>query len=182
MRADATGGYYYGLLQGEGAVGGGSFYLASGLELALRVMDTMRIGVGLGYRNYWDVYQGLQVRLSTISYPSVGRQRPMSVERGLPLRPEPLEPGDVQPKPRLRGIQLRAINLQIVFVEVQFLGLFTDDVLEITETTKVTANIVFEYTRRGRRQRQQFVETLCLYDRNAMSWDDDRRAAAFVTV
>ena len=238
LRADATGGYYYGLLPGEAASGGGSFYLASGVELALRVMDTMRIGVGLGYRNFWDVYQGLQVRLSTISYPGVGRQRPVSAERGLPLRPEPLEPGTeiIQPKPRLRGIQLRDIKLNTVFpvfykyyedhpvggailgnyepdsisdvkitfhapqymvspvaakapaklesgeeAEVQFLGLFTDDVLEITEATKVTANIVFEYTRRGRKQRQQLVETLRLYDRNAMSWDDDRKAAAFVT-
>ena len=236
LRADATGGYYYGLLEGGGGGGGGSFYVASGLELALRVMDSLRIGVGLGYRNYWDVYQGLQVRLSTISYPGVGRQRPVNLERGLPLRPEPLEPGTVQPKPRLRGIQLRSIKLDTVFpvfykyyedhpvggatlgnyepdaisdlkvtfhvpqymvspvaakapakldsgaeAEVRFLGLFTDEVLEITEATKVTANILFEYTRRGRRHSQQFVETLRLYDRNAMTWDDDRKAAAFVT-
>jgi tetratricopeptide (TPR) repeat protein len=64
---------------------------------------------------------------------------------------------------------------------VELYGLFTDKVLGISESTKVSAQIVVEGTMAGKNFRNEYVETLRLYDRNAMSWDDDRKAAAFVT-
>jgi tetratricopeptide (TPR) repeat protein len=60
-------------------------------------------------------------------------------------------------------------------------ALFTSDVLEISEGTKVSANITVEYTRKGKEQREELVETLRFFNRNAVTWDDDRKAAAFVT-
>ncbi len=64
---------------------------------------------------------------------------------------------------------------------VEFTALFTDDILSITEGTKVSANITVSYTMKGKRYTHEYRETLRLYDRNASSWDDDRKAAAFVT-
>jgi tetratricopeptide (TPR) repeat protein len=66
--------------------------------------------------------------------------------------------------------------------EVTLLGLFTDAVLGISESTKVSAQVVVEGTMDGRNFRNEYVETLRLYDRNAITWDDDRKAAAFVTL
>jgi hypothetical protein len=60
-------------------------------------------------------------------------------------------------------------------------ALFNEDVLEITEGTKVAADITVDYKFKGQQYTYTKVETLSLYDRNATRWDDDRKAAAFVT-
>ncbi|MBA7688286.1 hypothetical protein ES703_96765 [subsurface metagenome] len=65
--------------------------------------------------------------------------------------------------------------------EIELYALFTDKVLEITEGTKVSAKITFEYTLKGKRYKIEKVETIRIYDRNAITWEDNRRAAAFVT-
>lgn len=60
-------------------------------------------------------------------------------------------------------------------------ALFTDQVLTVTEGTKVTADVQIRYTYAGQEQTAEASQTLRLYDRNAMTWDDDRKAAAFIT-
>ncbi|MBA7484183.1 MAG: tetratricopeptide repeat protein [Spirochaeta sp.] len=65
--------------------------------------------------------------------------------------------------------------------EVDLYALFTDDVLNITEGTKVSAKIILEYTLAGKSYSNEYIETLRMYDRNSLTWDDDRKAAAFVT-
>jgi tetratricopeptide (TPR) repeat protein len=66
-------------------------------------------------------------------------------------------------------------------VEVPLLALFTDQVLKLTESTKVSAEVVVDYSFLGSPRRARFDETLRLNHRNAMTWDDDRKAAAFVS-
>jgi tetratricopeptide (TPR) repeat protein len=66
-------------------------------------------------------------------------------------------------------------------VEVPLFALLTDNVLETTEATKASASIQLTYRSKGESYRQQKVETIRVLDRNAMSWDDDRRVCAFVT-
>jgi hypothetical protein len=65
--------------------------------------------------------------------------------------------------------------------EVTLYGLFTNRVLEITEGNKVSVLITVDYTVQARRYTQEFVETIRMHNRNAMTWDDDRKVAAFVT-
>ena len=65
--------------------------------------------------------------------------------------------------------------------DVDLLALFKNNILEITQTTKVAAEINIAYTRSGKPATASKVETLTVYDRNAMSWDDSQKAAAFVT-
>lgn len=60
-------------------------------------------------------------------------------------------------------------------------ALFTDKVLDITEATKVAVEIGMEYSYEDKRYKDGIVETIRVFDRNAMTWDDDRKAAAFVT-
>ncbi len=64
---------------------------------------------------------------------------------------------------------------------IELFGLFADRILEISEGTKVTASITLEYDIAGQSRRVEFVESLRINNRNAMTWDDDRKAAAFVT-
>ena len=54
--------------------------------------------------------------------------------------------------------------------------------LEVTEPTKVTAEVDAAYKESDGSQNQAAATaTLRVYDRNAMTWDDDRKAAAFVS-
>jgi hypothetical protein len=66
-------------------------------------------------------------------------------------------------------------------VNIPLYALFTDNVLGITEGTKINTQIITEYTYANTDMKAESSKTLRLYDRNAMTWDDDRKAAAFVT-
>lgn len=60
-------------------------------------------------------------------------------------------------------------------------ALFNDRILTITEQTKIAAEIMIEYEFDSARRSQSRTETIRVMDRNAMTWDDDRKVAAFVT-
>jgi len=65
--------------------------------------------------------------------------------------------------------------------EIDLYALFTEKVLGITEGTKAAAEIEVSFTAGGDAGKSTTVETVRLENRNASVWDDDRRAAAFVT-
>ena len=66
--------------------------------------------------------------------------------------------------------------------EIEIYGLFSNSVLEITERTVVSALIVVKGTMDGRAFENEYVKSVNIYDRNSITWEDDRRAAAFVTL
>ncbi len=63
-------------------------------------------------------------------------------------------------------------------LDVELYGLFNDGILGITEATKVSAEIIVEY---GSGVEQTRTVSVLVYDRNALTWLDDRHAAAFVS-
>ncbi len=65
--------------------------------------------------------------------------------------------------------------------QLDFYGLFKSTMLEISEQTLVSVNVSVDYTIQGKQKRREFIKELRIRDRNSMTWDDDRRAAAFVT-
>jgi tetratricopeptide (TPR) repeat protein len=64
---------------------------------------------------------------------------------------------------------------------IDLYGLFTSEILEVTEGKKVSARITMEYSQLGKQHTAERVETVEVKGRNALTWDDDRKAAAFVT-
>ncbi len=64
---------------------------------------------------------------------------------------------------------------------IDIIGLFSDRILSTAEGTKVPVSVVIEYRQFGTTVQEEFVETLSIGDRNALIWDDDRKAAAFVS-
>ncbi len=66
-------------------------------------------------------------------------------------------------------------------LNVDLRALFNSQILRVTEGERVTAEITVEYTALGRPMSQTIRETLLIHNRNALTWDDDRKAAAFVT-
>jgi len=65
--------------------------------------------------------------------------------------------------------------------EIDICSLFTSDILEVTEGKKVSALINLSYTLDGEEKTEEFVESITVNNRNAMTWDDDRKVCAFVT-
>lgn len=65
--------------------------------------------------------------------------------------------------------------------DVDLFALLTEDVLSTTEGTKVQADIIVNYTLLSDRKNTSKNESIKIHHRNALSWDDDKKAAAFVT-
>ncbi len=66
-------------------------------------------------------------------------------------------------------------------VTVELFALLNEKVLEVTEGTKVIAQVTVDYRVADRDARDAETLTIEMYDRNALRWDDDRKIAAFVT-
>jgi tetratricopeptide (TPR) repeat protein len=64
---------------------------------------------------------------------------------------------------------------------VDLFGLFLPTILETTENSKTQARVDVEYTLGGQVQHQSLVQSIPILKRNATTWADNQRAAAFVT-
>jgi len=64
---------------------------------------------------------------------------------------------------------------------IELHSLFSEKVLEVTEQTRITAKISFDYAVEVWKLHQETSVPLSLHARNEITWDDDRRAAAFVS-
>ncbi len=65
--------------------------------------------------------------------------------------------------------------------KVDIMAFFNESVLEITEATKVSAEVQVDFKQGERQYSQTYTQTLRLHDRNSMTWDDNRKTAAYVT-
>jgi tetratricopeptide (TPR) repeat protein len=66
-------------------------------------------------------------------------------------------------------------------VAVDVTATFNNEVFKTNGVTPLTGQIVVEYASRNRAGRQVLPVSYDLYDKNAISWDDDRKEAAFIT-
>jgi hypothetical protein len=65
--------------------------------------------------------------------------------------------------------------------EVVLYGLFTDKILEVAEATKLSLNLSVQYRRYGKTVQDDYVLTLGVFDRKALTWSDDQKAAALAS-
>jgi tetratricopeptide (TPR) repeat protein len=66
-------------------------------------------------------------------------------------------------------------------VEVPVVASFNSEVFLTNGDTPLNGEIVAEYTSRNRPAKQPLPVSYVLYDRTSISWDDDRKEAAFIT-
>ncbi len=64
---------------------------------------------------------------------------------------------------------------------VPLYAIFNDGVLSLTENTRAPGEIIVDFTLLGSRRQARAPIVLQFFHRNAMNWDDDRKAAAFVS-
>jgi tetratricopeptide (TPR) repeat protein len=67
-------------------------------------------------------------------------------------------------------------------VQVPLKAVFNAEVFKLTGGFKpMTGEVIVSYRRGGRVAEQRYAVNYDLYDKTAMTWDDDRKAAAFIT-
>ncbi len=66
-------------------------------------------------------------------------------------------------------------------VSVDLLAFFNEQMLELREKTDTNCIIIVNYSYLGQKRTKSIPLTVPVYGRNNMSWDDDRRAAVFVS-
>jgi len=66
-------------------------------------------------------------------------------------------------------------------VDVPITAFFNESMLELSETVNTQAQVIVEYRRLGSRRTAVLPVEMPVFHRNAMTWTDDRRAAAFVS-
>ncbi len=65
--------------------------------------------------------------------------------------------------------------------KIPVFALFSDSILQVTEATKVAGEIIVTYKYLGNEVPNHYPVTVTVNNRNAMTWDDTDKAAAFVT-
>lgn len=66
-------------------------------------------------------------------------------------------------------------------VTVDLTALFRSELLSQVEQSSVSATIAVDYTWKGQKRHAEMNAPFTVLDRNALAWDDDRKAAAFVS-
>ena len=65
--------------------------------------------------------------------------------------------------------------------EVYLYALFNENIMSVTEGTKVLVTLTLEATGAERSASRDFSKQIRIHDRNAITWSDDNRVGAFVT-
>jgi hypothetical protein len=66
-------------------------------------------------------------------------------------------------------------------MEIPVTALLNESMLDLTENTSTSARLLIDYRSLGSARRADFPLRINVHHRNAMNWDDDRRAASFVS-
>jgi tetratricopeptide (TPR) repeat protein len=202
-----TGGYYFGTYN-DFSMNTSEPYFAGGVSLRFSLDPSLGLEIGAQYQNYLGLYQGISAGAGMdIALGNLGGSIEMPTVELHPAFPlfykhyddHPI--GTMEIKSNLK-VPATDIKAQVFIKEymdapktvsvpgtlapgesktVDLYALFTDKVLGITEGTKVATEITVSYVVEGQAYENKRIETLSLMGRNAMTWDDNRKAAAYVT-
>jgi tetratricopeptide (TPR) repeat protein len=205
--AKARGGYYYAAMNNNLGSNAMNPYVGGLAGFQFALAPTFRLMVGAQYKYYLGLWQGAGAVLgASIALGNLGGSMDIPTIDLKPAFPVFYKYYDDHPIGKLTiksGLKVAASDLQARVNIKQFMdapktenlpgtlapgasrdidlyALFTDKVLSLTEGTKVAAEITISYTIDGRRYESGSVETMSVMGRNAMTWDDNRKAAAFV--
>jgi tetratricopeptide (TPR) repeat protein len=183
-------------------------YVAGGLGIKFALAPSFGLEIGARYTNYLALYQGISVAAGVdVALGNLGGSVDIPVLRLRPAFPvffkhyDDHAIGSLELKSSLK-VPATDVKAQLYIKEfmdapksvlvcgslapgesrkADLFALFTDKVLGVTEGTKVAAEITVSYKVEGQAYQDKKVETLSVLGRNAMTWDDNAKAAAFVT-
>ncbi len=183
--------YYSGLLHAAGAYLGATYYFSGAASRQAIIQSAKPIDVELlkGYRTA-PPGKGLSIEkidfdpifpvfrkyyddhpIGTVTIKNNEKQAISGVSAGVYIK-------EYMNDPKVSPVEAIAPGST---VQVPVFALFNEHVLDTTEPTKTSTEITVDYRMDDANYRTAVTETVRMLDRNAMTWDDDRRAAAFVT-
>jgi len=200
------GGYAMGMWNGEtgGSGSAGAHVLAS-----WKLSPQFSLGVGAGYKNRFGLYEGASFILGT-SYRLGGQSvnpvdfQEIQLDPVFPILYQYYDTSSLGAvKLRNDGdVAVQDVKVSVVVrdfmdtpkvcgtydqvaageeITVPLYALFKNSILSVTEGARVAAEISVDYSYFDKGYTQKNSQTLQVYNRNAITWDDDRKAAAFVT-
>jgi tetratricopeptide (TPR) repeat protein len=170
-RLDLAGLYKVGLYGGAGVMFGLGYRLPQRAEASLpakpRLLELSSIGLKSVFpvlRSWYD-----QNPIGTVKVSNTGKEAATNIRVGFIVRQYMDAPKECATIDRLEPGEVR---------EVPLFALFNDKILNVTEPTKVSGEVSVEYNVDVSQSRSA---TVLVNDRNALTWSDDRKAAAFVS-
>lgn len=195
----------------SGVNNSGGFALAAGGGALFRIAGPLTLGAAVSYRYYDALYNGLSISLKArLDFPALpNAESPLRIEeiRLLPLFPVLYGTYDTRPvgyalvknsgTRRVQEIETsffveRYMDNPMVSPEsftlepgesreVPLFALFNEEPMTITEGTKVSARITLSHPSGRKSFQREAAAGLEFYNRNAMTWDDDRKIVSFIT-
>jgi hypothetical protein len=201
-----AGGWYLGATNDFAAYGSNP-YVTAGLGIRIALDPSFRISLGATYQNYLGTFSGIGAQLSLdLALGDKGGAvvlSPARLDRAFPVFYKFYDDHPVGTVAIRNNLKVPVSNLKAqVFVkdlmdspktvtvsgaltpgaskDIDLYALFNDKILGITEGTKVAMQIAVSFDIQGKTYTDTAVETLTMLGRNAMTWDDNRKAAAYV--
>jgi tetratricopeptide (TPR) repeat protein len=194
----------------EGSTGGG-FITGASAGALFRIAGPFTAGLTASYGYYAGLYNGLSINLAVkLDFPGLPDEN-IDIELNdiklMPLYPvlygyyasSPI--GTVKVK-NTSGSSVKNINVEFFMErymdnpmevsapfnltageekEIPLYALFSEELMEITEGTKASAKITITQNLNNKELTKDYTGVIDFYNRNAMSWTDDRRIASFIT-
>ena len=201
-------GYYYGFVSGGDPSGSGNPFVQGGLYASYRLLPNLSLGIDTSYRHFFGFTSDVAVALGVSYHFYFASKDVIEVSepelRVLPVLFKYYDRNPVSTMTIRNSSDEPLINLSVHFlarefminpklcagplrlepgeeVEVDLYALFTEEILKVSEGTKVSANISLDCLFQGEEYNKDIVGTLDVVSRNGIVWDDDRKAACFVT-
>lgn len=189
----------------------GGVLLSGSAGALFRISGPFTAGVSAGYDYYSNLFNGLRLGIGMrLDFPGLDQQKStieIDTIRLLPLFPvlyryyDSHTVGSVRIKNSgSRAVQGITLSLYVDRYmdnpmdsgepltlapgeerEIPLYGLFNDKMMDVTEGTKVSARITLSHPLGRKEFSRDYTGSLEFYNRNAMSWDDDRKIASFIT-
>jgi hypothetical protein len=207
LRLGARGGMYMGMKGEEKFT---QPYAAASFDMDYLFSPAMSLGLGASYKAYFplgQIYSGLGVNLGIQVHLGAGKAAIRVIPDIQPIFPLFYSYYDKNPVGSIGLKNASSSEMQDISVSFfvrQFMeqpkecwsaqtlaagaeksvpayALFKDTIFAVTEGTKVAGEILVAYSYLGREMNQSMPITVVVNNRNGMTWDDTRKAAAFVT-
>jgi len=169
--------YFAGTYNGIGAYVGAAMHFLQSVQRAAPVLKEIPKGLSISavqfdpvfslLRKYYDTHAIGQVEVKNIGKTSI-----TNLTLNLLIRKYMDAPRKCADLKELKPGESKTIALT---------ALFNESMLDITEETKVTAEVTCSYSQGGAALSESESPTVRVYGRNSMTWDDNNKAAAFVT-
>lgn len=201
-------GLYYGFIGGSDPVSSYNPSVEGGLYASYRVLPSLSLGIEASYRRFFGLSSDLSVSLGASYHFYFSSPGILEISNpGLRVFPILFTYYDNHPFSTLsiRNTSDRPVeNITVRFFTEEFMinpklcrepfrlepgeeqrvclyALFTEKILSVSEGTKVSAKISADFEFKGKDYCREEIAALDVISRNGIVWDDDRKAACFVT-